>query len=489
MRRLIKFLFRTFSGWVIVLFLLFTAIMIIMYIFIGQSDDCLPNKEKWYKFLALLKSFIFSVSDNDKERAQDLLVKLETLAIAISGLVYSAIRIHRTEEHRREDNEKHREDNERQEKLRREDEQKRIYGEALEKLYSIDKFRLQLLGISELYDLYPDKSKDESILIAKSNKSLKIKILDCISLYLRDVDKNDKDDIKINPSVRNRVLKLFFSDFSKESGNKEYPENYKFDLKWTHLNDACLSGANLKDANLRGAELQGAELQGAKLQGADLQGADLQEAHLKDSDLQEADLRKAKLLVADLREADLREADLREADLMRAKLLGADLEGANLEIANLQGAHLEMAHLKWAHLRMAHLRMAHLQEADLEMAYLQGADLTGAKLQGAYLTGANLRGAIVGLVANTDIKEDKDYDSPWSDWERKMAHCWEDYGYMAKIIDKDTAYKSGLYTGFFNAMGLDNAENFYFRVLVKKEESGVAKLGKVEIPLTDCPPE
>ena len=221
--------------------------------------------------IGIIYYFMIFKDHSVEKEWHDLLFGVAGLCTAIAGLLHSGIRIHRTEQSLQAQEKLRREDNERQETLRREDEQIRIYMEALEKLYNIENFYLQLLGIRELYDLYPDKSKDESILIAKFNKSLKIKILNCISEYLRDIDKkdkNNKDDIKINPSVRNRILELFFYNFSKELGNKEYPKDYKFNLKGANLHEANLEGVNLHGANLYGTELEGANLLGAHLEGA-----------------------------------------------------------------------------------------------------------------------------------------------------------------------------------------------------------------------------
>lgn len=86
-----------------------------------------------------------------------------------------------------------------------------------------------------------------------------------------------------------------------------------FDLSYTFLGQADLSGANLAGADLGGANLSGTNLSGA---------------NLSDADLSEANLNRANLTGANLSNAELYGADLRGAILNNANLDGADLDGA-----------------------------------------------------------------------------------------------------------------------------------------------------------------
>ena len=268
-------------------------------------------------------------------------------------------------------------------------------------------------------------------------------------------------------------------------------------LEGANLQGADLQGANLIDVEFEGANLQGANLQGANLQGAclrwaNLQGANLQGACLRWANLQGANLTDAEFEGAELEGANLQGANLQGTELEGANLIGVNLQGANLQGANLQGTKLQRAELEGANLIGANLIGADLQGAELEGAELQGAELEEAELEGANLQGAELQGAIIGFVADKDIEESRNYDQSLSNREAKTALLWERFDYTAETINKDKAYRSGLYARLFSDEKLKDTENFYLRVLVRageEEKSRMVKLGNVEIQLTDDPPE
>ena len=135
------------------------------------------------------------------------------------------------------------------------------------------------------------------------------------------------------------------------------------------------------------------DLSQTRLQNADLHGADLTRANLTNANLTNADLTKAYLRGANLTNAGLTGANLTGADLTRAYLRGATLTNAGLTVAKLTGANLTGADLRGAKLTNAGLTGATLTGADLRGADLRGADLTNANLTDANLTDANLTDA------------------------------------------------------------------------------------------------
>jgi len=176
--------------------------------------------------------------------------------------------------------------------------------------------------------------------------------------------------------------------------NREYdPEDQRFDLSQTRLQNADLHGADLTRANLTNANLTNADLTKADLTKADLRGANLTDADLTNANLTNADLTNADLRGANLTNAGLTGANLTGADLTRAYLRGATLTNAGLTVAKLTGANLTGADLRGAKLTNAGLTGATLTGADLRGADLRGADLTNANLTDANLTDANLTDA------------------------------------------------------------------------------------------------
>ena len=145
-----------------------------------------------------------------------------------------------------------------------------------------------------------------------------------------------------------------------------------------------------------------------------------------------------------------------KAQVEEAVFEGRSLKGANLQNANLEGANLEGANLEGANLEGANLEGANLERANLERASLENAKLEGA----------NLKWAIVGYVENKNIEKVKGYDQPFSDWERKMAHCWEKEGYMVQT------FKLGV------SMYMPENGQKYYRKLFKKENMDENRSGE-----------
>ena len=445
-RLIIGFLKFVFSlhVMIIILLVLVTISMSAAYIDIGQFHECTIDKGQLslmaelkslkpkyltslfnlmillLKLLSPIISFIESLACNlsdSPKTAQDLLVKSAGFILAISGFIYSAIRISNTEKYRRED-----------QRIER-------YTEALRNLYTTDKQDLQLLGVRELYNVYLEEDK----LLLK--KPLRSRILGSVFEYIHQIsvnikkqrikeDDRDKNTQEINPNHINDVnlknnftVDKIFDLFMRKNIN--FPLRYQI--------------------SLGEAELEKTELEGVNLIRANLMDTNLLKANLKWSKLMRANLMKANLMEANLEAANLKRAKLQEANLMRANLEGANLRRAKLQEANLMGANLEAANL----------RRAKLQEANL----------MGANLEAANLKRANLMGALVGFVENKNIEEDKDYARPWSNWEKETEDCWEKQGWTAKTMDKDTPNLPSFYK-----KKLKNENNFYIRVLKKRRE-------------------
>ena len=396
----------------------------------------------------------------------NLISPISVLAFILSVVNFIRAGKHRHEDNerqeriRREDNEKQdrlrREDNERQErqdKWRREDRQTERYEEARRNLYVTDNQDLQLLGVRELYNLYSEERKDKS----EFKQSLRKKILDSISEYLRDIGVNIKQESNEDTSYESfqgddiapngiKIVNKIFALFMKQ--DSLLPEGYQYRLQSADLRRADLRGAFLLErAGLYGREDQRDEEW--------IRSGDFRKSRLNNTDLSMADLRWAKL-----RRAYLPFASLRYAQLQNTELRCADLSGADLYGAQLQGALLEDTCLWYR-------------------------DRDG-KLQYTDLNGVALDGAVMGFKPITEVKEEDKY-KPFSEWEKELSDYFKNYHWEAVTIDTDTADKSGIY----GKERFKKLDKLYLRVLarVREEErkSGMIKLGNVEIPLTDCP--
>ena len=210
------------------------------------------------------------------------------------------------------------------------------------------------------------------------------------------VDKKEKSKKEKEPLDIQTILTVIGRrKYSPYSGETEYLDLSKTNLRGFNLKGAHLEKADLQEANLQEAKLHYADLQEANLRSADLSGAGLFNVYLNDAHLKGAKLQYATLWDAVLTNANLQGANLKNASLGTANCEGADFgadedfnhsfwgidlpRGANLEQAYFSEANLKKANLKFAILKGAKLERANLEEANLENVDLREANLKGAK--------------------------------------------------------------------------------------------------------------
>ena len=130
------------------------------------------------------------------------------------------------------------------------------------------------------------------------------------------------------------------------SGELQFVDLSKTDLRGAQIKDAWLDFADLRDAKLQDAVFNSVQLPHADLRGAVLRGAKfVPPVHFGNADLRRVDLREAEIptrypkpdwmAVSTFADARFDGADLRGVDFTRALIFGAVFDGADLRGANL----------------------------------------------------------------------------------------------------------------------------------------------------------
>lgn len=130
------------------------------------------------------------------------------------------------------------------------------------------------------------------------------------------------------------------------SGELQFVDLSKTDLRGAQIKDAWLDFADLRDAKLQDAVFSSAQLPHADLRGATLRGAKfVPPVYFGGADLRRVDLREAEIptrypkpdwgAVSTFADARFDGADLRGVDFTRAFIFGAVFDGADLRGANL----------------------------------------------------------------------------------------------------------------------------------------------------------
>jgi len=166
------------------------------------------------------------------------------------------------------------------------------------------------------------------------------------------------------------VRKLVSREYKSDGELRKDLKEISFDMTWTPLANANLSGLDLSRTDLTGADLTSANLSRAKLSQAIINPGKLLNADFSGADLSLANLSLAEATNANFSSANLSAANLSGARLISAKFLNANLANADLSHSNLTDADFSGANLSGANMQNAKGAVIELQAKEKE-GYLE----------------------------------------------------------------------------------------------------------------------